>query len=336
MTIMTPSSAVQLDPGRPLARGSVSLRIYPLDLPPGAIVADVQEQARLAEEAGFDGCMVAEHHGGFPNYLPNPLLAATWILEATQRMWAAPCPLLLPLRPVTQVVEDLAWTHHRFPGRLGVGVGAGSFPVDFEMAGVPLDELFPRYRKALATLTDSLGGRATGSLAGDLAVAALGGDEIPVVAGVQTVHTTRRAARLGMGVLYNSLQTEEAVREQNEAYEQDGGAGARILIRRLWIGPPPSSNMDAQMARYRDAAGKHQATAGIVDRWSQDDGLIAAPDGAEAAERLYDAMVRSGCDALNIRVFLAGLSPVQVHEQIARHGAETVPRLRALFAGQER
>jgi alkanesulfonate monooxygenase SsuD/methylene tetrahydromethanopterin reductase-like flavin-dependent oxidoreductase (luciferase family) len=90
MTIMTPSSAVQLDPGRPLARGSVSLRIYPLDLPPGAIVADVQEQARLAEEAGFDGCMVAEHHGGFPNYLPNPLLAATWILEATQRMWAAP------------------------------------------------------------------------------------------------------------------------------------------------------------------------------------------------------------------------------------------------------
>ena len=53
-------------------------------------------------------------------------------------------PALLPLRPVTQVVEDLVWTHHRFPGRVGVGVGAGSFPVDFDMAGVPLAELFPR------------------------------------------------------------------------------------------------------------------------------------------------------------------------------------------------
>jgi hypothetical protein len=42
-------------------------------------------------------------------------------------------------------------------------------------------------------------------------------------------------------------------------------------------------------------------------------------------------MVRSGCDTLNIRVFLAGLSPAQVHEQIARHGAETVPRLRELL-----
>ena len=65
-----------------------------------------------------------------------------------------------PLRPVTQVVEDLVWTHHRFPGRVGVGVGAGSFPVDFDMAGVPLAELFPRYRQALAVLTEALAGRA--------------------------------------------------------------------------------------------------------------------------------------------------------------------------------
>jgi hypothetical protein len=50
-----------------------------------------------------------------------------------------------------------------------------------------------------------------------------------------------------------------------------------------------------------------------------------------AAEQLFESMVRSGCDTLNIRVFLAGLSPAQVHEQIARHGAETVPRLRALL-----
>jgi alkanesulfonate monooxygenase SsuD/methylene tetrahydromethanopterin reductase-like flavin-dependent oxidoreductase (luciferase family) len=151
MTSMPP--ATEPPALKPLGRGSVSLRIYPLDLPPRQIVTDLALQALLAEEAGFDGCMFAEHHGGFPNYLPNPLLAATWALEGTNRIWAAPCPLLLPLRPVTQVVEDLVWSHHRFPGRVGVGVGAGSFPVDFDMAGVPLAELFPRYRQALAVLT---------------------------------------------------------------------------------------------------------------------------------------------------------------------------------------
>ena len=317
---------------KPLGRGSVSLRIYPLDLPPRQIVTDIALQALLAEEAGFDGCMFAEHHGGFPNYLPNPLLAATWALEGTNRIWAAPCPLLLPLRPVTQVVEDLVWSHHRFPGRVGVGVGAGSFPVDFDMAGVPLAELFPRYRQALTVLTEALAGRAAGSLADDPGVAALEGGEIPVVAGVQTVATTRRAARMGMGVLYNSLQTEAAVREQNDAYVDEGGEGSRILIRRLWIGPAPTANVEAQMARYRDAATKHQATARITDRWTTDTGLIAAPDGVTAAERLFESMVRSGCDAVNIRVFLAGLSPAQVHEQIGRHGAETVPRLRQLLA----
>src|SRR5580700_8117972 len=151
--------------------------------------------------------MFAEHHGGFPNYLPNPLLAAAWALESTERMWAAPCPLLLPLRPVTQVVEDLVWTHHRFPGRVGVGVGAGSFPVDFDMAGVPMNELFSRYRQALAVLTETLAGRSSGPLGNDPGVAALGEHDIPVVAAVQTVTTTQRAARMGMGVLYNSLQT---------------------------------------------------------------------------------------------------------------------------------
>lgn len=315
----------------PLAPGSISLRLYPLDLAPAQVVEEVQLEARLAEDAGFDGCMVSEHHGGFPNYLPNPLLASSWVLEATERLWAAPCPLLLPLRPVSQVVEDLAWTHHRFGARIGVGVGAGSFPVDFDLAGVPLDELFPRYRAALVALTDALGGRAEGPLAEDPGVAALAGGEIPVVAGVQTVKTTRRAARLGMGVLYNSLQTDDVVREQNDAYLDEGGTGPRILIRRLWIGPPPTEHMAAQMDRYQQAAAKHEATARITDRWDTGGGLIVADTGVEAAEQLHRTMVRSGCDTANIRVFLAGLSPEQVREQIVRHGDETVPRLRQLL-----
>jgi len=311
----------------PLAPGSISLRVYPLDLPPAEVVANLREQARLAEAAGFDGCMTSEHHGGFPNYLPNALLAASWLLEATERTWAAPCPLVLPLRATSQIVEDVAWTHHRFPGRLGVGVCAGALPVDFELAGVPFEEMFPRYRAALPELTAALAGRASGPLAAEPGVVGLPAGAVPVVAAVQAPRTSARAAGLGMGVLYDSLQTIGRTRVLSDAYREAGGTGPCILIRRLWVGPPPAENMDSQMTRYRG-----YAPARAMAHWGEDDALIAGMDGAEVAERLHAAMVAGGCDAVNVRVFLAGLSPAQITEQVVRHGEETVPRLRQLLA----
>jgi alkanesulfonate monooxygenase SsuD/methylene tetrahydromethanopterin reductase-like flavin-dependent oxidoreductase (luciferase family) len=79
-----------------LRSGSVSLRLYPhLDLEPTNTVAELRAQARLAEDAGFDGLMVSEHHNGFAGYLPNPIQAAGWLLEATESTWgrdAGPLP----------------------------------------------------------------------------------------------------------------------------------------------------------------------------------------------------------------------------------------------------
>jgi alkanesulfonate monooxygenase SsuD/methylene tetrahydromethanopterin reductase-like flavin-dependent oxidoreductase (luciferase family) len=312
----------------PLAAGSISLRVYPADLPPEGIVADLRAQARLAEQAGFDGCMTSEHHGGFANYLPNPLLAATWLLEATEHIWAAPCPIVLPLRPVSQLIEDAAWTHHRFPGRFGVGVCAGALPVDFELAGVPFEEMFPRYRAALAQLAAALlGGAPEGPVGADPAVRALRPGEVPLVAAVQAERTTKRAASLGAGVLFDSLQTIDRTRQLSDVYREAGGTGPCILIRRAWIGPPPTGNMAAQMDRYRGYAPQR-----AMSRWGGDDALIAGADGAEVGGKLDAALRASGCDTLNLRVFLAGLSPEQVAEQITRHGEETLPRLRAARA----
>ncbi len=310
-----------------LAHGSISLRLYPLDLPPADVVANLRLQARLAETAGFDGCMTSEHHGGFPNYLPNALLAATWALDATERIWAAPCPLVLPLRPTSQTVEDLAWTAHRFPGRLGLGVCAGALPVDFELAGVPFGELFARYRTALPEVVDALYGRASGPLAREPGVAGLAPGAVPVVAAVQATKTAARAAHLGIGVLYDSLQTLERTAELSEAHRAAGGTGVRVLIRRVWVGAQPTAAMERQMARYRGYAPER-----AMAHWGGDDALIAGTDGVEVAQRLHAAMAEGGCDAVNLRVFLAGLEPAEIEEQIVRLGEETLPRLRGLLA----
>jgi alkanesulfonate monooxygenase SsuD/methylene tetrahydromethanopterin reductase-like flavin-dependent oxidoreductase (luciferase family) len=171
--------------------------LYPHDLDPPDTVAEIAAQSALAEQAGFDGVMTQEHHGGFPNYLPNPLLTATWALESTTALWAAACPILLPLRPWTQVVEDLAWTAHRFPGRVGCGAGVGAFPLDFEMAGVPFEEMRSRFAAALPDFAAALAGQATGPIAGDPGVAALARAPIPLVVAAQG--PSRSSARHGSG-----------------------------------------------------------------------------------------------------------------------------------------
>src|SRR5437879_5131230 len=158
--------------GVPFAAGSVSLRIYPHnDLPATEIVDELRGQARLAAEHGFDGVMTAEHHGGFAGYLPNPMQTAGWMLESMPAGWAAPCPLLLTLRPPAMVAEEIAWLSARFPGRVGLGVAAGALKDDFDIMGVPMEGLAARFASGLETVTAMLGGRDGGPLAGDPAIA---------------------------------------------------------------------------------------------------------------------------------------------------------------------
>ncbi len=40
-------------------------------------------------------------------------------------------------------------------------------------------------------------------------------------------------------------------------------------------------------------------------------------------------MLRAGCDSLNLRVHVPGVSPGQAREQIARLGDEVIPAMRA-------
>src|SRR3954466_12385206 len=132
--------------GTPFASGSVSFRSYPHQLGDAvATIDELREQAALAAEVGFDGVMTSEHHAGFAGYLPNPLQLAGFLLDAMETAWAAPCPLLLPLRPAALVAEEIAWLAARFPGRVGLGLAAGALPADFEVMGLTMDELARRF-----------------------------------------------------------------------------------------------------------------------------------------------------------------------------------------------
>ena len=313
----------------PFAAGSISLRCYPhLDLPAPEIVRELCAQAALAVEHGFDGVMTSEHHGGFAGYLPNPLQTAGFALDAMPRGWAAPCPLLLPLRPAALVIEETAWLAARYPGRVGLGVAAGALPIDFEIMDTKMDDLTARYATALELVTRVLGGGDSGALAGDPAIAHLLDHPIPVLSAAGSATAARRAATVGAGLVFDSLSTPVRCRELVDVYRGAGGTGSCVLIRRAWIGEPPDHLTAQQVDTYRS-----YAPTGAATNWGANE-LVAAPDPAEVAARLAQAAQLAGVDALNLRVHVAGVTPTDARLQIKRLGAQAVPAIReSLYRG---
>ena len=315
--------------GAPLAAGSVSLRLYPHgNLEPAALVAELTDQAGLAVEHGFDGVMTSEHHGGFAGYLPNPLQVAGWCLHAMAGGWAAPCPLLLPLRPTALVAEEVAWLAARFPGRVGVGVAAGALPADFEVMGLTTDDLARRFASALEELVGMLRGDVDGVLAGDPAIAACAARPVPLVSAAMGFTAVRRAARLGVGILFDSLSRPARCRSLTDAYREAGGPGPCVLIRRVWLGDPPRARLDEQLDRYRSYTPRAaQAHWGDEDRQ-----LVDGADPRTVVDALVAVARAVDADAVNLRVHVPGVAPALVREQIVGLGDEVVPPVRDALA----
>ncbi len=309
------------------APGSISLRIYPHnDLDAIGIVDHLRSQAARAAADGFDGVMTAEHHGGFAGYLPNPIQTTGFQLEAMDTGWAAPCPVLLPLRPVAMLAEEVAWLDARFPGRVGIGVAPGSLALDFEAMDIDQAEMMPRFRAGLPRLTAMLSGRELGQLAGDRALRLLDRRPIPVISAAMSPAAVRRAAAAGAGVLFDGGTSIERIKELTGAYRSAGGTGARILIRRVWLGAPPRRAFAEQYEVYRS-----YSTDAALAHW-RGDGWICGEDAGQLADALVDSLVRSDATCLNLRLHAPGIEPAAVHEQIEVLGTEVLPLIRDRLA----
>jgi alkanesulfonate monooxygenase SsuD/methylene tetrahydromethanopterin reductase-like flavin-dependent oxidoreductase (luciferase family) len=308
----------------PFAAGSVSFRSYPNQgLGPVETIDELRAQAALASAHGFDGVMTSEHHGGFAGYMPNPLQLAGFLLDAMPNGWAAPCPLLLPLRPAALVAEETAWLAARFPDRVGVGVAAGALAVDFEIMGVAMDDLAARFTSGLELLTAALRGEPAGALADDLAIARCREHPIPVVSAAASVTAARRAARCGTGLLFDSLVTAQRARVLIDAYHDAGGIGSCVLVRRAWVGEPPRAEVDRQIDVYRG-----YAPTNAPEHWGADE-MVVGLDAGDVARGLLEARAEAGADALNLRVHVPGVTAAAAREQIARLGDDVLPLLRS-------
>ncbi|HJQ45696.1 MAG TPA: LLM class flavin-dependent oxidoreductase [Amycolatopsis sp.] len=312
-------------PGPPLAPGSLAVKLQLHDeLPVEHRLAELLDQARIADAVGFDGIVLGEHHAGvLPGYVPNPVSVIGWLLARTSAVWGAPCPTLLLPRPTGLAVEELAWLAAAFPGRVAAGFAAGWAEVDFAVTGASRDRLAERFERELVRAASVLTGRAQAPLSGDAAVQRLAERPLPVVSAASSGLACRRAARAGVGVLLDS-QIDAAVAGRRVAgYAGAGGTGPRAIVRRIWLGDPPAGLYDRQLALYRGQAERLGIEPGI-------DAAIVSGEAAEVAGRLADLLRATRASSLILQIHLPGLEAGAARQQLERVGTDLLPRLRTV------
>jgi alkanesulfonate monooxygenase SsuD/methylene tetrahydromethanopterin reductase-like flavin-dependent oxidoreductase (luciferase family) len=314
-------------PTRPFAPGSIIYKPYVCEGEADARIDDLLGQARAAEAAGFDGVCVSEHHLGFPGYFPNPLQAVSWILESTERIWVAPAPMLVLLRPVALVAEELAWLAARYPHRVGAAFAAGSIAADFELAGTDQQDLPARFETALRAICSILSGDVPDELCADPALRLLREHPIPVASAASSLTACRRAARVGCGVLLESSITTAEVIRQVSAHRDAGGTGPIVLVRRAWIGADPP----VELERARDQLVRATVPDYRRGAWLAPEDMIVHGGAAHVADEMVSLMRATEAQVLNLRVHVPGLAPAEVIHQIELIG-EALPLIRSGWA----
>jgi alkanesulfonate monooxygenase SsuD/methylene tetrahydromethanopterin reductase-like flavin-dependent oxidoreductase (luciferase family) len=306
------------DRPRPFAPGSVSLGLHTIERRDARGQAEaIVAQAQAAEAAGFAGVTLSEHHGSFPGYLGQPLLAATWILAETATIWAGPAPYLLGLRNPALVAEELAWTGARFPGRVGAAFASGYARSDFDLLGASFVDRGARFGPDLRALLERL--RDTRD--GDPAVEAWAAEPGPILTAANSRPGVRTAAEIGAGLLLPGGNAPERYRELIGHYRDRDGRGPVVKIRQIWMGAPPPGALEA-----RDGVYQRAATASMRQARGFAEPFLHGSDERVLEQLASDAEV-FGLDAMNIRFHLAGIPHEAVLEQIERFGATVLPRL---------
>lgn len=110
------------------------------------------EEVRLAEEAGFDFCLIAEHHFSDYSMAPSPLLEALAIARATERIRIGTAVAVLPEWQPLRLAEEMAVVDQLSGGRFIAGVGRGFVPFEQQRFGVEVDESRARFEESLEVL----------------------------------------------------------------------------------------------------------------------------------------------------------------------------------------
>ncbi len=116
---------------------------------------DLWEQA---ERIGFEGIFFSEHHFRRIYTTPSPHLLIAALAMRTRTLRLGVMGSVLPLHSPWRMAEEIGMLDHLTNGRLEVGYSSGVGPAETSIAGIPLDEVRPRFDAALALIEQAING----------------------------------------------------------------------------------------------------------------------------------------------------------------------------------
>jgi alkanesulfonate monooxygenase SsuD/methylene tetrahydromethanopterin reductase-like flavin-dependent oxidoreductase (luciferase family) len=103
----------------------------------------------LYDRLGFHCFHLAEHHATPLGMAPSPMVFLSAVAQRTKRLRFGPMVLALPLHHPVRVAEEICMLDHLSGGRLDIGFGRGSSPVELTYYGVDTAKAQALYADAL-------------------------------------------------------------------------------------------------------------------------------------------------------------------------------------------
>ncbi|MGK9264222.1 LLM class flavin-dependent oxidoreductase [Sinorhizobium meliloti] len=184
---------------------------------------------RAAEQGGFVGYHLAEHHATPLSQVPSPALFLSALASHTTKIRIGAMVFLLPFYEPLRLLNEIKMLDQMSNGRLDLGVGRGINPIEHAYFNMNLLESADRYKEALEVILQGMSGthlNYKGEYYRYLGVPIL--DMAPVQApcpplwvGAVSPDSMRRAARQGMNVCTNG--TVDMVKNAIAAYRAEWG-----------------------------------------------------------------------------------------------------------------
>src|SRR2546428_5218355 len=113
------------------------------------VYADALEEARLADELGFEAIWLAEHHFSPYGICPSLAVLAAAIARETRRARIGTSVVVAPFAHPVRIAEEWAMIDILSGGRLEFGLGRGYQPKEFVGLGASMDRTRERFDESL-------------------------------------------------------------------------------------------------------------------------------------------------------------------------------------------
>lgn len=323
----------------------LDLRARPATPPTPADFEETVRLVRTAERLGFLGVWTTEQHGVDDGYLPAQLPTLAAFARETTTLRLGTGVILLPLTHPRRVLEEACVVDVLSGGRLTLGLGAGNYPNEFRIFGVPMSERARLMEQGVRFVKAGLAGDVPpdGSPVNIPPVQR----PIPLVLGGLVAAAIDRSVRLADGhFAYAFDEPEQDLAEMHRtliapALERHGRAadGFGLLFASVvWVAQDPASEWREwvgpafayQQRKYAEWEGGVPTAGGYTGSLDLDETrrrlFVGRPD--EIAERLLALHERYPFDEVVFWARLPGVPLELALEHLERLSREVMPRLR--------